>query len=121
METYKAKRNTLLDDGLLAEGETKPLDPERADVKEAVELEFLEKQPGEKKAAAPAKPEVTKPEGEELQEAIKAVIPKLDKEKDFTGAGTPKVAAVEELLGYDVSAGEVKKAHDALSEGGEAE
>lgn len=50
----------------------------------------------------------TKPTGDNLIEAIALAIPKLDKDNSehFTAAGIPDVAALEGVLGYDITAGE---------------
>lgn len=61
----------------------------------------------------------SKPEGDDLIQAIMCVIEELDHTKDFTKGGNPKVASVEALLGYDVSAAEVANAWDVYPEGEE--
>jgi hypothetical protein len=93
------------------------------------ELEALKKEPmlvvvegeeGEAKKAAPTKspqtnnePMITKPENiDELMSAIVKAIGELNKETDFTQAGTPRVNSVVEKLGYDVSGDEVSTAYE---------
>lgn len=61
----------------------------------------------------------TKPEGDDLTQAIMCVIEELDHAKDFTKGGNPKVASVEAVLGYDVTAAEVANAWDVYPEGNE--
>ncbi len=58
----------------------------------------------------------TKPEGEALAVAIKAVITGLDKDRDYTTSGTPKVKSVEQALGYDITADEVATAFEQYTE-----
>lgn len=59
----------------------------------------------------------TKPDDpDQLKTEIMAAIEQLDEGTDFTKGGTPKVKAVEKLLGYDVTAGDVTAAWDAMEE-----
>ncbi|WP_319778441.1 hypothetical protein [Maridesulfovibrio sp.] len=46
-------------------------------------------------------------ETDDLHQSILKVIPDLDKDADFTQAGTPKVASVSKLLGRDVSSDDI--------------
>ncbi|MFW5499594.1 MULTISPECIES: hypothetical protein [unclassified Maridesulfovibrio] len=46
-------------------------------------------------------------ETDDLHKSILKVIPDLDKDADFTQAGTPKVASVSKLLGMDVSSDDI--------------
>lgn len=55
------------------------------------------------KAASDATKE-EKEVGVDVIDAIVKVIPSLDEEVDFTGSGAPSVEALEESLGFDVSA-----------------
>ncbi len=63
-------------------------------------------------------PMAIKPENtEELLAAIVEAFDGLDKEKDFTKAGTPRVDSVAAKLGYDVSGEEVATAFEQYSKG----
>jgi len=46
-------------------------------------------------------------ETDDLHKSILKIIPDLDKDADFTQAGTPKVASVSKLLGKDVSSDDI--------------
>lgn len=46
-------------------------------------------------------------ETDDLYKSILKVIPDLDKDADFTQAGTPKVASVSKLLSRDVSSDDI--------------
>ncbi|NDV20876.1 hypothetical protein GO013_15805 [Pseudodesulfovibrio sp. JC047] len=60
-----------------------------------------------------APPMATKPENAgELTEAIVKAISELDETADYTIAGTPRVAALEEKLGYGVTGEEVTTAFE---------
>jgi hypothetical protein len=63
--------------------------------------------------------ESTKPEGDDLTQAIMCVIEELDSVKDFTKGGFPKAASVIGQLSYDVSAAEIAYAWDGYPEGDE--
>jgi hypothetical protein len=54
------------------------------------------------------------PTGDARAEKIADAIGALDKEKDFTQSGTPKVKAVEAAVGFDVTAEEVAAVWDTL-------
>ena len=57
-----------------------------------------------------------KPEGDELQAAIRAAIEALDPDnpRHFTKGGKPDVRALEAVLGFEISAAERDEAHAAI-------
>jgi hypothetical protein len=90
-----------------------------SEASDEVEEEVLQGDAGNDTLQGGGSNEPTKPEGDALTQAIMDAIDELDRDKDFTQAGAPKVASVESQLGYNVSAAEVGTAWDKYQEGNE--
>lgn len=106
--TYTAHRAVKLGGTVYAEAAVVTHEDTLADaIEELVKLGALV--PDE--ALEDADPETLKPEdGAELKAAILSAIDTLDKDKDYTKAGQPKVKSVEARLGYDISSEELRAA-----------